>query len=75
MADVPLWQTLLGLAGILAWGLLCGAPALAIYSLAARPRAGAASWVLLAVLVVVWFPLVTALCVWAVSTVVGLKLS
>lgn len=72
MDDVPFWQMVLGLTGVAVWGALCGLPALAIYSLAERARSGYAPWVLLAVLLLIWFPLVTALCVWAISTVIGI---
>jgi hypothetical protein len=71
MSDVPLWQTLLGVVGMLVWGALCGVPAVALYSLASRPRAGALSWLLLIVLMLVWLPLVTVLCVWAVTRLIG----
>jgi hypothetical protein len=73
MDGVPLWQTLLGVAGIAVWGVLCGVPALALYSLAARTRSGIAPWIMLVVILLVWFPLVTVLCVWAVATMIGLR--
>lgn len=71
MDDVPLWQTLLGVAGMLVWGALCGVPAVALYSLASRPRVSALSWLMLILLMVVWLPLVTLLCVWAVTRLIG----
>lgn len=74
MNDVPLWQTLLGLTGMLVWGVLCGVPALAIYSLAARDRGGLAPWLLLVATLLIWFPLVTVLCVWAYATLIGIRL-
>ena len=46
-------------------------PAVALYSLASRPRAGALSWLVLILLMVVWLPLVTVLCAWAVTTLIG----
>ncbi|HTF50791.1 MAG TPA: hypothetical protein VK735_25400 [Pseudonocardia sp.] len=75
MDDVPLGQTLLGVAGMLVWAVLCGVPALAIYSLAAKRETGAMSWVVLIVLLLVWLPLVTVLCLWAVSTLIGWQLT
>jgi hypothetical protein len=74
MDGVPLWQTLLGVAGMLVWAVLCGVPALAIYSLAARTRSSALSWVVLTVLLLVWLPLVTVLCLWAVASLIGWQL-
>jgi hypothetical protein len=71
MDGVPLGQTLLGVAGMLVWAVLCGFPALAIYSLAARSRSSALSWLVLIVLLLVWLPLVTVLCLWAVSSLIG----
>ena len=71
MGDVPLWQTLLGVAGMLVWGALCGVPAVALYSLASRPRSGVLSWMLMILGLLVWLPLVTALCVWAVTRLIG----
>jgi hypothetical protein len=75
MDGVPLWQTLLGVAGMLVWAVLCGVPALAIYSLAARTRSGVLSWVVLTVLLLVWLPLVTVLCLWAVASLIGWQLT
>jgi hypothetical protein len=75
MDGVPLGQTLLGVAGMLVWAVLCGVPALAIYSLAARSRSGALSWVVLIVLLLVWLPLVTVLCLWAVASLIGWQLT
>jgi hypothetical protein len=75
MDDVPLWQTLLGVAGMLVWAVLCGIPAMAIYSLAAKARSSAMSWVILIVLLLVWLPLVTVLCLWAVSALIGWNLT
>ncbi|HEV7787405.1 MAG TPA: hypothetical protein VGP05_00210 [Pseudonocardia sp.] len=75
MEGVPLWQTLLGVAGMLVWAVLCGVPALAIYSLAARTRSGVLSWVVLIVLLLVWLPLVTVLCLWAVASLIGWQLT
>jgi hypothetical protein len=75
MDDVPLWQTLLGVAGMLVWAVLCGVPALAIYSLAARARSGVLTWVVFIVLLLVWLPLVTVLCLWAVTRLIGWDLS
>jgi hypothetical protein len=75
MDGVPLWQTLLGVAGMLVWAVLCGVPALAIYSLAARTRSSALSWVVLTVLLLVWLPLVTVLCLWAVASLIGWRLT
>ncbi|HEY2099583.1 MAG: hypothetical protein QOI50_7222 [Pseudonocardiales bacterium] len=75
MDGVPLWQTLLGVAGMLVWAVLCGVPALAIYSLAARTRSSALSWVVLTVLLLVWLPLVTVLCLWAVASLIGWQLT
>lgn len=75
MDDVPVGQLLLGAAGMLVWAVLCGIPALAIYSLAARPHGTSGlTWVAVVVLLLVWLPLVTLLCLWAVSTLVGWKL-
>ena len=75
MEGVPLWQTLLGVAGMLVWAVLCGVPALAIYSLAARTRSGVLSWVVLIVLHLHWLPLVTVLCLWAVASLIGWQLT
>ncbi|MDT7644874.1 MAG: hypothetical protein QOC75_1874 [Pseudonocardiales bacterium] len=75
MDGVPLWQTLLGVAGMLVWAVLCGVPALAIYSLAARTRSGVLSWVVLIVLLLVWLPLVTVLCLWAVASLIVWQLT
>ena len=75
MDGVPLWQTLLGVAGMLVWAVLCGVPALAIYSLASRTRSGVLSWVVLTVLLLVWLPLVTVLCLWAVASLIGWQLT
>jgi hypothetical protein len=75
MDGVPLWQTLLGVAGMLVWAVLCGVPALAIYSLAARTRSSALSWVVLTVLLLVWLPLVTVLFLWAVASLIGWQLT
>jgi hypothetical protein len=75
MVGVPLGQTLLGVAGMLVWAVLCGVPAMAIYSLAARTRSSALSWVVLIVLLLIWLPLVTVLCLWAVYSLIGLQLT
>jgi len=75
MDGVSLGQTLLGAAGMLVWAVLCGVPALAIYSIAAKPRSSAMSWLALVVILLVWLPLVTVLCLWAVSRLVGWQLS
>jgi hypothetical protein len=75
MDDVPLWQTMLGFAGLAVWGILCGLPALVLYSLAAKSNSGMITWVVLAVVLLVWFPLVTALCIWAVATLIGINLT
>lgn len=71
MDGVPPGELLLGAAGMLVWAVLCGVPALAIYSLAARPHSSATSWVALVVFLLAWLPLVTALCLWAVSRLIG----
>lgn len=72
--DVSGWETAIGLAGIAVWGILCGLPALVLYSLAARSDSGVTAWIVLIVVFLVWFPLVTVLCVWAFSTLIGIKL-
>ena len=75
MGDVPLWQTMLGIAGMLVWGALCGVPAVALYSFASRPRTGVLGWVLLLLMMLIWLPLVTVLCVWAITSLIGFPLS
>lgn len=75
MDDVPLWQTLLGFAGLALWGILCGLPALVLYSLAAKSNSGMITWIVLLVVFLVWFPLVTVLCIWAVATLIGINLT
>jgi hypothetical protein len=75
MDDVPLGQLLLGVAGMLVWAVLCAIPALAIYSMAARPHSSGLSWVALLVVLLIWLPLVTMLCLWAVSTLIGWRLA
>ena len=74
MNGVSGWDTAIGLAGIAVWGIMCGLPALVIYSLAARSNSGMVAWIVLIVVFLVWFPLVTLLCVWAFGTLIGMKL-
>ena len=73
-SDVPFWQSLLGFAGLAVWGILCGVPALLLYSLATKANSGAVAWVVLILVFLLWFPLVTALCIWAMSTLLGINL-
>ncbi|HEY2207251.1 MAG TPA: hypothetical protein VGH99_22560 [Pseudonocardia sp.] len=75
MDGVPLGQTLIGVAGMMLWAALCGMPALVLYNLANRTRSGAGAWIAMVLMLLVWFPLVTALCLWAVSTMIGLRLT
>jgi hypothetical protein len=75
MDDVPVGELLLGVVGMLVWAVLCGLPALAIYSMAARPHSSGMSWVALVVILLIWLPLVTVLCLWAVSKLIGWRLA
>ncbi|MBO0849987.1 MAG: hypothetical protein J2P20_11030 [Pseudonocardia sp.] len=74
MNGVSGWDTAIGLAGIAVWGMMCGLPALVLYSVAARSDTGVVRWIVLIVAFLVWFPLVTVLCVWAYGTLIGIKL-
>ncbi|GAA5150615.1 hypothetical protein GCM10023321_16290 [Pseudonocardia eucalypti] len=75
MSGVPFWQTLVGVIGMIVWGAMCGFPALALYSLAMRPHGGGKStWVALVLILLVWFPLVTWVCIWAMSNLIGFTL-
>lgn len=68
------FNTVIGFLGMLVWGALCGFPAMAIYTVAMRERGSWRSWLLLIVVLLVWFPAVTLLCLWAVFKIIGVDL-
>ncbi|HZZ50505.1 MAG TPA: hypothetical protein VFE65_26740 [Pseudonocardia sp.] len=69
-----MYHSVIGFLGMIVWGALCGFPALALYSVVMQDRAGWRPWLLILGLVVLWFPAVTLLCLWAVLTLTGMGL-
>ena len=62
---------LIGSVVLLIWGALCGVPAMTVYNLAMRARTGWRTWLILGAVLVLWMPLVTGLCLWGVSLLIG----
>lgn len=65
------YDMVIGFAAMVVWGAMCGVPALAIYNVAMRAKSNWRTWTLLACGLLLWIPLVTLVCLWAVSHLIS----